>query len=81
MLFFDCHIAKFLWRIAYFSFGLKPPNSISNVVENWLGCVDSKIKNLIFVGASAFCWALWLNRNEIVFDKSPNKSYMHWLRF
>ena len=85
---FDCHITKFLWRIVYISFGLKPPDSISNVVGNWLGGVDSNIKNLIFIGASALCQALWLSRNDVMFDKSPNESYMqvlfraaHWLRF
>lgn len=40
--FFDCHIAKFLWRAIYISFGLKPPNSISNVARDWLGGIDSK---------------------------------------
>lgn len=28
------------------------PDSISNVAENWLGGVNSKIKKLTFVGAS-----------------------------
>ena len=34
------------------------------------------------------CWAIWLSRNDVVFDKSPTKTYLqvlyrgtHWLRF
>nr|ABF97776.1 hypothetical protein LOC_Os03g43464 [Oryza sativa Japonica Group] len=34
--------------------------------------------NLILVGASAICWALWLSRNGIVFDKSSSTSYMQF---
>ena len=33
------------------------------------------------------CWAIWLSRNDVVFDKSPTKTYLqllyrgtHWLR-
>ena len=47
-----------------------------------------KHENQILVGASAFSWAIWLTRNDMVFDKSPMKTYMqvlyrgtHWLRF
>ena len=50
--------------------------------------VDKKRSKLILVGASAICWALWLSRNDLVFNKSPSISYMqvifratHWLRF
>jgi hypothetical protein len=38
--------------------------------------------------ASAICWAIWLSRNDAVFDNAPIKSSlqvvfraMHWLRF
>ena len=44
---------------------------------------NSKIKKLTFIGAST----LWLIMNDVIFDKSPNTSYMHvffrathWLR-
>jgi hypothetical protein len=50
--------------------------------------VDKKKSKLILVRASAICWALWLSRNDLVFNKSPSISYMqvifratHWLRF
>ncbi len=56
--------------------------------DGWLLGVDKKKSKLILVGASAICWALWLTRNDMVFDKSPSISYMqvifratYWLRF
>jgi hypothetical protein len=56
--------------------------------DGWLLGVDKKKRKLILVGASAICWALWLSRNDMVFDKSPSTSYMqaifratYWLRF
>ncbi len=49
--------------------------------------VNKKIKKLILAGTSVVCWALLLSRNEMVFDRSPLKSYLqvlfritYWLR-
>ncbi len=87
-LFFDCHVAKFLWRAVQFSFGFNLPVSVSHIFDGWFLEVDKKMSKLILVGASAICWAIWLSRNNIVFDKSPSFSYMqvifratHWLQF
>ena len=55
---------------------------------NWLRGVGTKLKRQLLVGAYALCWAIWLSRNDVVFDKSQTKTYMqvlyrdtHWLRF
>ncbi len=32
---------------------------------------------LILVGVSAICWALWLSKNDLVFDKSPSITYIY----
>ncbi len=49
--------------------------------------MDKKECKLILVGASAIYWALWLCRNNVVFDKSSSITYMqvifratYWLR-
>ena len=87
-LFMECHFAKFIWRAVQFSFSLYPPNIISHIFDDWLLGVDKKNRKLILIGASSICWALWLSRNDLVFNKSPSISYMqvifratHWLRF
>ena len=70
-LLFDCHFAKFMWRIVQISFNLIPATSIHNFFSGWLEGLNRKLKSQILVGASAFGWALWLTRNNIVFDKVP----------
>jgi hypothetical protein len=55
---------------------------------SWTNGVGAKIKRQLMAGTSVFCWAMWLSRNEIVFDKVPIKSLLqvlyrgtHWLHF
>jgi len=75
-LLFDYHFAKFLWRMVHVSFNLIPPTSIHNLFTYWLEGINRKLKSHILVGASAICWALWLTRNNIVFDKVLAPSYL-----
>jgi hypothetical protein len=56
--------------------------------DTWLHQVGGKLKRQLLTGASVFCWAIWLSRNDVVFDKSLIKFFMqvlyrgtHWLRF
>ena len=86
-LFFDCHFAKFLWRVVQYTFGLVPPTSAAQFYNDWLFRFDCKSKTQLLCGVSVLCWAPWLSRNDIVFDNSPMKTYMqvlfrvtHWLR-
>ena len=38
--------------------------------------VNRKLKSQLLVGASSICWAIWLTRNDIVFDKILAPSYL-----
>jgi hypothetical protein len=56
--------------------------------DPWVNQVGGKIKRQLLAGALAFCWAIWLSRNDVMFDKAPIKSFMYvlymgtyWLRF
>jgi hypothetical protein len=42
----------------------------------WLDGVNRKLKAKILVGASVIYWAIWLTRNEIIFDKAVAPSYL-----
>ena len=57
-LLFDCHYAKFMWRIIQVSFNLIPPTSVHNLFTDWLDGVNRKLKSQILVDASAICWAI-----------------------
>jgi hypothetical protein len=35
-LFFDCPLAKTIWRIIHMNFGLAPPKNVINLFGNWL---------------------------------------------
>jgi hypothetical protein len=75
-LFFDCHYAKFIWRVVSFTFGLKELTNTEEIYNSWLINVNARWRSLILVGDTAICWALWLCRNDLVFDKSLIQTYM-----
>jgi hypothetical protein len=54
-LFFDCHIAKCVWRCIQFAFNISPPRSIDHLLTQRLYGVDMKLSNKIWFGASAIC--------------------------
>jgi hypothetical protein len=46
-----------------------------------------KYNLLLLTAAAALCWAIWLTRNEVVFDKCRSKTFLqvlfkgtYWLR-
>ena len=87
-LFFECHYATFIWRAVQFSFGLSPHTSCCHIASSWLQGLDNKRKSLIWTGVAAICWAIWLSRNDIVFNKDISPTYLqvlfrgtYWVRF
>ena len=74
-LFLDFHYERMIWRIIFYATGLTPPRSIGH-----------KIRDLIWVGVAAVCWAIWRCRNDIIFNKCKVNSIlqvirgMYWLR-
>jgi hypothetical protein len=84
-IFFYCTLAKFIWRVIQLTFGLGPPNNIKNVFGAWVHNTNSANRQLLFVGIGVMLWAIWLNRNDVVFNKTLISSYMqvifrgtHW---
>jgi hypothetical protein len=75
-LFFDCHLARFVWQAVYFTFGINPPVSIANMLGSWLNQYTAKLKKQLLVGASALCWSILLCRNDVVFHQSIPNSYL-----
>jgi hypothetical protein len=76
-LFFDCKLAKFIWTIIYFTFGLEFPVSINHLFGAWMLNMNSRTRKLVLVGIGAMLWSMWLSRNDIAFDKKkPILSYM-----
>jgi hypothetical protein len=86
-LFFDCPMAKLVWEIVCLTFGIRRPYSVEHLFGPWLRSFSKRQRNLVMVGMAAFCWAIWISRNDIVFHKSRYMSVLqvmfrgtHWIR-
>ncbi|WVZ90568.1 LOW QUALITY PROTEIN: hypothetical protein U9M48_036859, partial [Paspalum notatum var. saurae] len=67
--FFECHFTKFLWRVACSTIGLMPPRNIMNLFGSWSKQGGQNKVGMLLAGAAALCWAVWLTRNDILFNK------------
>jgi hypothetical protein len=67
-LFFDCQSDRCVWRGIQVSFNISPPLSIEHLFGNWLKGVDPKLKYKIWARTCTICWAIWLCRNDVVFN-------------
>ena len=57
-LFFDCQMARIIWRIVQASFNISPPVSIFHMFNGWLNGINKELMYKILVGASALCWTI-----------------------
>jgi hypothetical protein len=86
-LFFECPLAKIIWRIIFMTFSLAPPKNITNLFGNWLSGIAKKDLVQIRVGVCAVLWAIWNMRNDTVFNKPTKQPFLqvlpmviHWIR-
>ena len=56
-LFFECHMARLIWRIIHITFGLQKTNNVIHMLGSWLQGIGEKKKNLIPTCVSVVCWA------------------------
>jgi len=75
------------WRAVHILFGISPPSDMDDLFIRWSKLLNKKYNSLLLTAASALCWAVWITRNEVVFDKCRPKSFLqvlfrgtHWLR-
>jgi hypothetical protein len=52
-LFFDCYIAKNIWRIIYFVIKIEMPVNINHIIGSWASNSDLGYKKLLLTGISA----------------------------
>jgi hypothetical protein len=69
-IFFYCPMARII-----VAFGVTKPANIANLFGPWLKSFSRKQRALVLIGVATFCWALWISRNEMVFQKSKFKSF------
>jgi hypothetical protein len=69
-------MAKLLWGIVFFTFGVKKPVDVGYLFGPWLRSFSKRQRNLVLVGIAALCWVVWISRNDLVFHKSQYKSIL-----
>jgi hypothetical protein len=86
--FIDCPLAKMIWRFIFCDTNLNQPRSINHMFGNWLNNHHKDVKQLIWVGVAAICWAIWKCRSDIVLKKTMFNSILqvifrgaYWLCF
>jgi hypothetical protein len=75
-LFFDCLMTRLMWCAISVTFGVTKPANTANLFGPWLRSFSQKQRALALIGVTAFCWAFWFSRNEVVFQKSKSKSFL-----
>jgi hypothetical protein len=58
------------------TFGLAPPQNVSHLFGNWLKGIPKNDLIQIRVGICAVIWAIWKNRNDHVFNKPKEHSFL-----
>jgi hypothetical protein len=69
-LFFECPIVRLVWSIVCITFDIKKPTSINHIFLGWIKGFLCKQRKSVLLGVAAVCWAIWLGRNNVVFQRS-----------
>jgi hypothetical protein len=69
-------MAKLMWMTISITFGIRTSANCINLFGTWLRSFSNKQRNQVLIGVAAFCWALWLCRNEVVFQRSNFKTIL-----
>ena len=56
--FFDCLLARVLWRSVQIAFNITPPSSVGSLFGTWLVGIESETARQIRVGVCALLWAI-----------------------
>jgi hypothetical protein len=69
-------MAKLVWGCVSFAFGFNKPTDVQHLFGPWLRNFSKEQRNLVLIGMAALCWAVWISRNDLVFNKSQHISIL-----
>lgn len=58
---------------------MSAPRSVRHIFSTWITGIDLKTKRLVITGVSVFCWAIWISRNDLVFNNVSSFTYLQVL--
>jgi hypothetical protein len=77
-----------MWGLLFVAFHIVQPRCVRHLFGTWMNQFEGKLKRQPLVGVSAFCCAIWLSRNDVIFNKTSIKTLLqvlyrvtHWLQF
>lgn len=66
---------------------IQVPTYVANLLGGWSTDLVPKLRDQLFVGVAAICWALWLASNDVVINGSSINFFLqvifwgtHWSR-
>ena len=75
-LFIECPLAKLLWRTIHIAFNINPPVDIASLFGTWLAGVEQIKAARIRIGICALLWAIWNCRNDMIFNRLHNLTFL-----
>jgi SH3-like domain-containing protein len=60
-------------------FGIGVPVNMIDLYQHWSKLGTKKYKSLLLTAAAALLWAIWITRNEVVFEKCRQKYCRYYL--
>jgi hypothetical protein len=58
---------------------MSAPRSVRHIFSTWLTAIDLRTKRLVITCVSVFCWAIWISRNDLVFNNVSSFTYLQGL--
>ena len=75
-LFLECPLVKLLWRTIHIAFSINPPVDITSLFGTWLAGVGQITAARIRIGICPLLWAIWNCRNDIIFNRQHNLTFL-----
>jgi hypothetical protein len=77
--FLTATMQDFFGGLTQIAFNISPPRNLQDMFGIWMNQVRGKLKQQLLACTSTLRWVIWLSRNDVIFDKSPIKTFMQVL--